>query len=116
MVGIVLMIGSVILFGYEGADAKVPAPISIGDKQLQITHISYTSTQKVYYSLAALALGMLSPFCYTFKAFAIRKFCANYKAWDVGVDALIFEHLAYCIMYVGYLSYSPWRWEEFWYG
>lgn len=27
-----MMIGSVVLFGYEGADAKVPAPIPIGDK------------------------------------------------------------------------------------
>ena len=68
------------------------------------------------YAFAALGIGMLTPFCYTFKAFAIRKFCANYKAWDVGIDALIFEHLAYCIMYIGYLTYAPWRWEEFIYG
>ena len=39
----ILMIGSVVLFGYEGANAKVAAPIPIGDMQLKITHLTYSA-------------------------------------------------------------------------
>jgi hypothetical protein len=30
LIGMVFMIGSVVLFGYEGAAAKVPAPLPVG--------------------------------------------------------------------------------------
>lgn len=110
------MIGSVVLFGFEGADAKVAAPIPVADKQLAITHLALSTSVKVFYSFAAMGLGIICPIGYTFSAFSIRKFCKNYTTWDLGIDALICEHSCYCCMYVAYLTYSPWRWEEFIYG
>lgn len=114
------MVGSVVLFAFEattkGESSKVAPPFATADHQLQLTHLNPTSSHKVIYSFIAIIIGLLCPLLYTFKAFAIRKWCNNYKAWDVGVDALICQHVVFCFMFIAYLTYTPWRWEEFIYG
>ena len=48
--------------------------------------------------IKAIAFGIAAPAFFTVKAYSIRKY-PNYKAWDLGIDSLIFEYLCYCIMY-----------------
>ena len=113
------MIISVVLFGFESADgAKFShAPVTAGaDKQLILKKLEISPKMKVFYSFSAIIVGLCIPLTYTFKAYAIRKYCTNYKSWDVGIDSLICEHLCYCCMYICYLTYTPWNWKEFWYG
>jgi hypothetical protein len=43
-------------------------------------------------------------------------YCADYKAWDLGIDGLIFESLCYTIMYLVYIYYEGFVLSEFVYG
>ena len=47
----------------------------------------------------AMLYGVMAPAFFTVKAYSIRKY-PDYKAWDLGIDALIFEYLCYCMMYL----------------
>jgi hypothetical protein len=38
----ILMIGSVVCFAYEGASAKVASPIATADKQLSLPNLDYS--------------------------------------------------------------------------
>ena len=53
--------------------------------------------------IKAIAFGIAAPAFFTIKAYSIRKY-PNYKAWDLGIDSLIFEYLCYCIMYAIWLN------------
>ena len=68
------------------------------------------------YAIYAIIWGLVSPIFYTTKAYCIRVYCANYKAWDLGIDGLIFESLCYTIMYIVYIYYSGFVFSEFLYG
>jgi hypothetical protein len=77
-------------------------------------HIS--SEDKTRYAIYAIIWGLISPVFYTIKAYIIRMYCANYKAWDLGIDGLIFESLCYTIMYLVYIYYEGFVLSEFVYG
>ena len=53
----------------------------------------------------AVILGICTPALFTIKAFCIRRY-PQYSPWDLGVDALILEHLCYVCMYISYISKS----------
>jgi len=64
----------------------------------------------------AILIGVLSPGLYTLKAFAIRSY-PEYKAFDLGIDSLIFENFCYIIMYFIYVFYyAGFVMEDFLYG
>ena len=75
-----------------------------------------TKKSNTFYSIIAIVIGLCTPVFYTAKAWIIRKYCKDYKSWDLGVDALIFEYTCYTIMYGFYLSYTPFSEVEWWYG
>jgi len=52
----------------------------------------------------ALVWGLITPVWFTVKAFYIRKFEGKYKSWDIGIDAILFESIFYCILLVVYLN------------
>ena len=42
---------------------------------------------------------MIAPGLYTIKAYVIRTAVGVYKSWDLGVDAIFFEHICYTVMW-----------------
>ena len=64
----------------------------------------------------ACALGVIRPMFYTGQTYTVRKFSSNYKTWDLALDAQIFEHACYTLMYIFYLTYTPFIFKEFAYG
>ena len=59
---------------------------------------------------------MLVPVLFTFKGYVIRKYCNNYKALDLGIDALIIEQLGLTILYGVYIDTHGFSWRQFLYG
>ena len=43
-------------------------------------------------------LGLVAPGLYTIKAYVIRVAVGAYRSWDLGVDAILIEHICYTIM------------------
>ena len=72
--------------------------------------------QSLWYAVYAIFWGLMCPIFYTVKAYIIRKYSQEYEYWDLGVDALIFEQLCYCLMYGVYIYDKGWNLEEFLYG
>ena len=59
--------------------------------------------------------GVMAPAFFTVKAYSIRKY-PEYKAWDLGIDALIFEYLCYCLMYLVQVLHVGFILEDFAWG
>jgi hypothetical protein len=77
LIGMVCMVASVVLFGYEGAAAKVAAPLPVGaEKQLDLAPAAALmplgAKARLAYALLALVLGALCPLFYTSKAYTCR--------------------------------------------
>ena len=115
IVGMILMLVSVVFLGLEGATKKFSIDSSDNSNDIG-DHLNYSSRQKIRYAIYAILWGLVTPFFYTTKAYCIRVYCGNYKAWDLGIDALIFESLCYTIMYVVYIYYNGFVLSEFLYG
>ena len=103
VVGMVLMIVCVVFLGLEGStqsNAKhlhtLPSPSNgqqfDAGKSLQLqAALHASSSDNMKNVILALFWGLLPAFMYTIKAYVIRCYCMEYKAWDLGLDALIFE-------------------------
>jgi len=103
VLGMVVMTVGVVLLGFEsGSDEK-----ALGNEEIL--------EESAKNGLIAMIYGVTAPSFFTIKAYAIRKY-DSYKAWDLGIDALIFEYICYVIMYAVYVSISGFDLEDFFYG
>ena len=84
----ILMIIAVVFLGLEGQSASK-------------TSVHKDANKNAIY---AIVWALLTPLFFTFKAYIIRTSVSTYKSWDLGIDSLIFEQLAYCLMYGVYVS------------
>ena len=59
--------------------------------------------------------GIIAPGFFTVKAYSIRKY-PDYKAWDLGIDSILFEYTCYLGMYLAYLAKAEFVLMDFVYG
>ena len=115
MFGMAVMIVSVVFLGLEGASKNFQV-----EKTQDMSDIGtlkgISQKDMTYYAIVAIIWGLICPIFYTIKAYAIRVYCDNYEAWDLGIDGQIFENLCYCLMYLVYIYYEGFVFSEFIYG
>jgi hypothetical protein len=77
---------------------------------------SMSGAERTKNNLISLGFGVLVPVFITIKCYFIRKYAEGYKSVDMGIDALIFEKLCYCLLYVGYVRDHGFDVKQFVYG
>lgn len=112
--GMILMLVCVVFLGLEGAEAS--KHIRIDQTGANILEQRQHQEQSLWYAIYAIFWGLMCPIFYTIKAWCIRKYATEYEYWDLGVDAVIFEQLCYCLMYGVYIYDQGFNLNEFLYG